>query len=46
MKELQSRNYIIIMTTDKGGAVVFLDVNDYINEAVRQINNIYKTIKK
>ena len=40
MKELQSRNYIIIMTADKGGSVVFLDVNDYINEAVRQINNV------
>ena len=34
LKELQSRNYIIITTTDKGGAVVLLDVNDYINKAL------------
>ena len=35
MQELQSRNDI----SDKGGAVVILDVEDYVKEAERQLNS-------
>ena len=36
---LQKRNDIIITKAEKGGAVVILDIKDYINEANRQLNN-------
>ena len=36
---LQKRNDIIITKADKGGAVVILDINDYIDEANRQLND-------
>ena len=39
MKELSEREDIIITKTDKGGAVVVVDVKDYIKEAERQLNN-------
>ena len=39
MQELQSRNDIVITDADKGGAVVILDVEDYVKEAERQLNN-------
>ena len=39
MQELQSRNDIVITDTDKGGAVVILDVEDYVKEAERQFIN-------
>ena len=39
MKELSEREDIIIIKADKGGAVVIVDVKDYIKEAERQINN-------
>ena len=38
MQELQSRNDIII-DANKGGAVVILDVEDYVKEAERLLNN-------
>ena len=36
MKELSDHTEIIITKADKGGAVVIMDVKDYINEAHRQ----------
>ena len=39
MQELQSRNDIVITDADKGGAVVILDVEDYVKEAERQLSN-------
>ena len=39
MKELSEREDIIITKADKGGAVVIVDVKDYIKEAERQLNN-------
>ena len=39
MKELSDNTDIIITKADKGGAVVIMDVKDYINEAHRQLNN-------
>ena len=39
MKELSEREDIIITEADKGGAVVIVDVKDYIKEAERQLNN-------
>ena len=39
MQELQSRNDIVIIDADKGGAVVILDVEDYVKEAERQLKN-------
>ena len=46
MEDLSIRDDIIITKTDKGGAVVILDVDDYINEANRQLNNkeFYKEV--
>ena len=43
---LQKRNNIIITKADKGGAVVILDIKDYIDEANRQLNdtNNYKQL--
>ena len=39
MKELSEREDIIITKADKGGAVVFVDVKDYVKEAEGQLNN-------
>ena len=39
MKDLREREDIIITKADKGGAVVFVDVKDYIKVAERQLNN-------
>ena len=36
MKELSEREDIIITKVDKGGAVIIVDVKDYIKEAERQ----------
>ena len=36
---LQKRNDIIITKADKGGAVIILDIQDYIDEANRQLND-------
>ena len=46
MEDLSIRDDIIITKTGKGGAVVILDVDDYINEANRQLNNkeFYKEV--
>ena len=38
LQELQSRDNIVITDADKGGAVVILDVEDYIKEAERQLH--------
>ena len=39
LQELQSRDAIVITNADKGGMVVILDVEDYIKEVERQLNN-------
>ena len=39
LKEPQSRDDIAITDADKGSAVVILDVEDYIEEAKRQLQN-------
>ena len=39
MKELSEREDIIITKADKDGAVVIVDVKDYIKEAEQQLNN-------
>ena len=48
MKVLSDHTDIIITKADKGGAVVFMDVKNYINEAHRQLNNKdhYKILNK
>ena len=48
MKELSDHTDIIITKADKGGAVVIMNVKDYINEAHRQLNNKddYKILNK
>ena len=47
-KELSDHTDIIITKANKGGAVVIIDVKDYINEAHRQLNNKdhYKIVNK
>ena len=39
LNELQKRDDLIIPNADKGGAVVIMDVKDYIDEAKRQLDN-------
>ena len=39
LKELAERNDIVIIKADKGGAVVIIDVQDYVKEAEHQLNN-------
>ena len=39
MQELKSKNDIVITDADKGGAVLILDVEDYVKEAERQLSN-------
>ena len=48
MKELSEREDIIITKADKGGAVVIVDVKDYIKEAEQQLNNTenYKKLQE
>ena len=48
LKDLSKRDDIIISYADKGGAVVIMDVNDYIREAKRQLNEPmnYKVLAK
>ena len=38
-QELQSRNDIAIIDAEKGGTIEILDVEDYVKEAERQLNN-------
>ena len=39
LQELQFRDDIVTTDADKGGAVVILDVEDYVKEAERQLHN-------
>ena len=39
LKELETRDDIVITKADKGGAVVIMDVDSYIKEAKRQLEN-------
>ena len=39
LQELSERDDIIITKADKGGAVVIMDVKDYVKEAERQLND-------
>ena len=39
MEELAKRKDIFITNADKGGAVVIMDVEKYINEANRQLSD-------
>ena len=39
LKELKHREAIVVTNADKGGALVILDVKDYIKESERQLNN-------
>ena len=47
MKHLAKRRDIIIITAEKGGAVVILETENYIKEANRQLSdkNIYNTLQ-
>ena len=42
LEDLQQREDVVITKADKGRAVVFQDVSDYINEANRQLNETTK----
>ena len=46
MEDLSKRDDIVACKADKGGAVVITDVDDYINEANRQLNDelFYKKV--
>ena len=48
LKDLSKRDDIIITNADKGGAVVIMDVNDYIRHAKYQLNDSknYKVLAK
>ena len=48
LQELKVRNNIVIINTDKGGAVAILDVKDYVKECKRQLTNTenYKYLQK
>ena len=46
MEELTKRKYIIITNADKGGAVVIMDVEKYINEDNRQLSDKHKKIQR
>ena len=39
LEEVKVRDEIVITNTDKGGAVVIMDVKDYVEECERQLNN-------
>ena len=46
IRQLKDNNNIIIRPADKGGAIVILDLDDYINEGLRQLNdtNVYRKL--
>ena len=46
MDELRKREDLIFTKADKGGALVIMDVKDYVQEAERQLNegNFYKKL--
>ena len=46
-KELSKRDDIIIINADKGGAIIIMDIDKYISEAQRQLNdkNNYKELQ-
>ena len=46
-KELSKRDDIIIINADKGGAIIIMDIEKYISEAQRQLNdkNNYKKLQ-
>ena len=46
-KELSMRDDIIIINADKGGAIIIMDIDKYISEAQRQLNdkNNYKELQ-
>ena len=46
LQQLSQRDDILITKVDKGGAVLIMDVDDYIRDANRQLNNtdFYKKI--
>ena len=48
LKTLIDRTDIVICNADKGGAVVIMDVKDYIKEAERQLSDqtFYKKLKE
>ena len=48
LKRLSNNRDIIIKSVDKGGATVILNTNNYISEAMRQLNNeeYYKKVEK
>ena len=46
LDELKARDNIVISNSDKGGAVVILDVKDYVEECQRQLNNTAKNYKR
>ncbi|XP_068759726.1 uncharacterized protein [Montipora capricornis] len=48
LKRLSNNRDIVIKLADKGGATVILNTNDYISEAIRQLNNeeYYKKVEK
>ena len=46
LDELKARDNIVISNSDKGGAVVILDVKDYLEECQRQLNNTAKNYKR
>ena len=48
LKDLSKREDIIITNADKGGAVVMMDLNDYIRETKHQLNDSknYKVLAK
>ena len=48
MNDLKQRTDIIITKADKGGAVVIIDVQNYIKEANKQLANtqVYLTIEE
>ena len=39
-----NRNDITICNADKGGAVVIIDIDDYIKEAMRQLSDTKKSL--
>ena len=48
LKQLRSNQNIVIKPADKGGAIVLMNKQDYLNEGLRQLNNpqFYKEIQR
>ena len=44
MRKLADRNDIIITKADKGGAVVIIDVEDYVKKAEHQLKTLTKSL--